>query len=103
MDTKENATKMFLEVYGKDYEVCDAIPDPNVPNVWMVVGKKETKRTIKIICSILYLKLAGNLLMSVRDAEEVPIADVLRKYPYIFKSTRTLIETTKKKVIDLAA
>lgn len=103
MDTKENAEKMFLEVYGKDYEVCDLIPDPNVPYVWMVVGKKETKRTIKIICSIIYLQKAGNFLGSLRDAEEVPITEVLRKYPFIFKATRTLIETTKKKVVDLAA
>jgi hypothetical protein len=77
------------------FETYDAIPDPAVNYVWLVIGmrNKPRRKTIgEILAAVVYIK-AG-------DAEETCAIDILRRYE---NKLRTAVKwyDTHKTVYDL--
>jgi hypothetical protein len=96
-DTFTQAVETFKTFYNtkrRPFTEFDAMPDPQVEFVWLVVGKFETKKEMKMLAAIVYINKD--------DVEEVSVSEVLKKYPYSLDRALIWASETTKKVVDVA-
>ena len=100
-DSAQCAIAVFKNMYEDKkrnyfFDAYDAMPDPQVEWVWLVIAKKETKKEIQLFASIVYIKHD--------DAEEVSAFEALKKYGYCLDEAHFWVDSdTKKKAVDLTA